>query len=52
MTRKDFEIITRIISRLPDDMTRSEVAWAFAGGLTSTNARFDVPRFVKACEAP
>lgn len=51
MTRKDFEVIARIISRMPDEMSRSEVAWAFAGGLTSTNERFDVPRFVKACEA-
>lgn len=48
MTRKDFEVIARIISRLPDEVTRDEVAWAFAGGLTSTNERFDVPRFVKA----
>jgi hypothetical protein len=51
MARRDLEVIARIISRLPDEMTRDEVAWAFAGGLTSTNERFDVPRFVKACGA-
>jgi hypothetical protein len=56
MTKKDFELIANIIKNLdveegtPREMHRRYIARQFALALQHTNARFDVDKFVEACE--
>ena len=49
MSRKDFELIARVIKNIEDENIRKETALNFANELQSVNPRFDVSRFVKAC---
>lgn len=57
MTKKDFELIARVIANYRNeipgtarkDNAASEIAHRFAEELKKTNPRFDVDRFVKAC---
>jgi len=53
MSRKDFELIASTIRGLPSGMngelSRGDVADAFAQALKSTNANFDKQRFLAAC---
>lgn len=66
MTRKDFELIARVIgeidyAHLYDMLHKSEgkedavgqlfMAHIFASGLRSTNHNFDKDRFIRACTA-
>lgn len=52
MTRKDFELIARVIKNsdeVADDMTREALADMFADKLADTNPAFDRARFITAC---
>ncbi len=55
MTRKDFELIADVLSghyRNGNEEQKAEItacALSFAQRLQSTNPRFNVQRFVKAC---
>ena len=55
MTRKDFELIAEVLSghyQNGDERAKAEIAacaLTFAQRLQSTNPRFNVQRFVKAC---
>ena len=49
MSRKDFEMIARVIKTIEDENIRKETALNFANELQSVNPRFNVSRFVKAC---
>jgi hypothetical protein len=52
MTRKDFELIARVIKNsdeVADDMTREAIASIFTAELVATNPNFDRARFLKAC---
>lgn len=50
MTKKDFQLIARILRDLPADLYGPEqVAERFAEELKRTNPRFDAARFLKAC---
>lgn len=54
MTKKDFELIARIIKTLGqdiDDFPTAFVAGQFAKALAGSNPRFDSARFVAACTA-
>jgi hypothetical protein len=50
MARSHFEHIARIISALPRDCTRAEVASAFAEALRPTNRTFNQAKFLAACQ--
>lgn len=51
MTRKDFELIATTIKALKvSKKARASIAQEFAQALATTNPRFDLDRFVKACE--
>lgn len=54
MTKRDFELIARVIRSVPswdesDSARRRELAMTFANALTETNPRFDRERFLEAC---
>ncbi len=52
MTKKDFELIARVILELELSLGVSQsklIAECFAGALRGTNPRFDAERFLKAC---
>ena len=51
MTRKDFELIARVIKELRDftGTNHSKVAYDFADALTTTNPLFNRKKFLKAC---
>jgi hypothetical protein len=54
MTRKDFELIARVIHNYPSHAAslraaRESFARAFADELGKTSATFDRARFLKAC---
>lgn len=50
MSKKDFELIARILRGLPVDCYGTEqVAERFAEELQRTNPRFDAARFLTAC---
>ena len=52
MSRKDYELIARIISNLPLNRNdRWQVAQRFAKELAQGNPRFDAGRFLAACNA-
>ena len=50
MTRKQFELIAEVISKLDvDNEKRAEIAIAFSDALASTNERFNTTTFTVAC---
>lgn len=49
MSRKDFEAIAAITSRISNDSTRAMVACDQADYFASVNSKFDRERFMKAC---
>lgn len=49
MTRKDFEFIARVVSRVTLETSRKYVAYDFAVELARTNPSFDREWFLKAC---
>jgi len=49
MTRKDFELIARIVKTIDDKDIRNATALNFANELKSVNPRFNAMRFVSAC---
>ena len=49
MTRKDFELIARVVQAIDDKDTRNATALNFANELKSVNPRFNATRFVSAC---
>ena len=55
MTRKDFQLIADVLSKhsnqtVARDLVVEAIALDFAHALKATNPRFDVHRFVKACQ--
>ena len=51
MTRKHFVMVANVVSSIDDMSTRREVALNFASEFRKENARFDMERFMKACNA-
>ena len=51
MTRKHFELIASIVKNIKDAPTRHQVAMDFAHALRAENPRFNVSRFVGACNS-
>jgi hypothetical protein len=51
MTRKDFQMIADVVSNIEDSKTRHIVAMDFALKLKAVNPRFDISRFVGACDS-
>ncbi len=51
MTRKDFQLVAKVVSTIDDLHTRNTVALNFATELNKTNDRFDTIRFLSACKA-
>jgi len=54
MTRKDFELIARVVNNtytnnVQPDVDRDQIAEAFARELTNVNPRFDAAKFLQAC---
>ena len=52
MTRKDFQMIADVVKMIGDKDTRHTVAMNFAVKLKDVNPRFDINRFVGACNSP
>ncbi len=50
MTRKDFQLVARVVSTIDDLQTRNTVALNFAIELNKQNDRFDTVRFLSACK--
>ena len=50
MTRKDFTLIAKVVSSLDDMSVRNYVGVAFAHKLQEVNPRFNVSKFLEACE--
>ncbi len=50
MTRKDFQLVARVVSTIDDLQTRNTVALNFATELNKQNDRFDTVRFLSACK--
>jgi hypothetical protein len=50
MTRKDFELIAKVVSSLDDLKVRNYVGVAFAHKLQDVNPRFNISKFLEACE--
>ena len=51
MTRKHFIMIANVVSAIDDMDTRREVALNFSSEFQKENIRFDIQRFLKACNA-
>jgi len=51
MTRKDFQMIADVVKMIDDKDTRHTVAMNFAVKLKGVNPRFDISRFVGACDS-
>jgi hypothetical protein len=51
MTRKDFQMIADVVKNIEDSKTRHIVAMDFARKLKAVNPRFDISRFVGACDS-
>ena len=51
MTRKHFQMIANIVKNIDDPKIRHEVAMNFASALKNENPRFDIRRFVGACDS-
>lgn len=49
MTRKDFELIARVVRTISNEDARLEAAQQFAVALAATNSRFNIARFIEAC---
>lgn len=49
MTRRDYELIARIIRKMPDGVRKAAME-AFATDLHAGAAGFNKERFIKACE--
>ena len=50
MTRKDFQLVAKVVSTIDDLHTRNTVALNFATELHKQNVRFDTVRFLSACK--
>jgi len=50
MTRKHFELIAQTVALIPDPVVRGEAARDWCGLLRQTNPRFNVKRFLAACD--
>tara|TARA_R100000458_G_C8068630_1_gene108430 strand:+ start:260 stop:472 length:213 start_codon:yes stop_codon:yes gene_type:complete len=51
MTRKHFKMIADVVKNIDDPNVRHAVAMDFAQRLKAENPRFDISRFVGACES-
>ena len=51
MTRKHFQMIANVVKNIDDPNVRHAVAMDFALKLKDENARFDISRFVGACNS-
>ena len=51
MSRKHFQMIANVVKNIDDPKTRHAVAMDFALRLQGENPRFDVSRFVGACNS-
>lgn len=51
MTKKHFQMVANVISAIDDINTRRETALNFASEFQKENPRFDIQRFIKACNA-
>lgn len=51
MTRKHFVMIAQVVSAIDNMDTRREVALNFSSEFQKENPRFDIERFMKACNA-
>ena len=51
MTRKHFQMIANVVKNIDDPKTRHAVAMDFAMRLKAENPRFDISRFVSACNS-
>lgn len=53
MTKRDFELIAKVLNEYADDagvvIERDAIAYKLAEALATTNERFDKARFLKAC---
>jgi len=50
MTRKDFQLVAKVVATIDDIRTRNTVALNFATELHKQNDRFDTVRFLSACK--
>lgn len=51
MSRKHFQMIANVVKNIDDPKTRHAVAMDFALRLQGENPRFDISRFVGACNS-
>jgi hypothetical protein len=51
MTRKHFQMIANVVKNIDDPKIRHAVAMDFAQRLQGENPRFDISRFVGACNS-
>ena len=51
MTRKHFQMIANIVKNIDDHKVRHQVAMDFAMALKNENPRFNISRFVGACDS-
>jgi len=51
MTRKHFQMIANVVKNIDDHKVRHAVAMDFALKLKAENPRFDISRFVSACNS-
>ena len=51
MTRKHFQMIANVVKNIDDPKVRHAVAMDFALKLKAENPRFDISRFVGACDS-
>ena len=51
MTRKHFQMIANVVKNIDDHKVRHAVAMDFAIRLKAENPRFDISRFVGACDS-
>lgn len=51
MTRKDFEMIASVVRIILNKSQRAKTACDFVEQLTKLNPRFDVSKFLRACDA-
>ena len=50
VSRKDFQMIADVVKNISDANIRQATAMDFAHRLKNVNPRFDIVRFVKACQ--
>jgi len=51
MTRKHFQMIANVVKNIDDPKTRHAVAMDFALKLKAENPRFNISKFVGACDS-